>query len=260
MVRVALGLEYDGSDFRGWQTQPGGPTVQSCVEQALSRVADHPVKAVCAGRTDTGVHASGQVIHFDTHAERHERSWVLGANVNLPSSVSVVWAMPVAEDFHARFSALVRRYRYVILNRPTRSGLLASRVTWECRPLAVEPMREAAQYLRGEHDFSGYRAQACQAKSPVRTVNRLDLIRIHEMIVLDIEANAFLYHMVRNIVGVLMAIGRGEASPTWADDVLTGRDRASGGVTAPPHGLYLTRVGYSDRYRLPAPSPMSLPL
>lgn len=255
-MRIALGIEYDGSDFAGWQMQDGEVrTVQAGVELALSAVADHPVRVICAGRTDAGVHAVVQVVHFDTHAERTPRSWVYGANANLPKSVSVQWAQAVPEDFHARFSALRRRYRYVIFNREVRPTFLAWRVTWEYRPLDERRMAEAAQYLLGEHDFSAYRALACQAKSPVRTVHDLSVTRRDELIFIDIEANAFLHHMVRNIAGVLMDIGAGKREPRWAEEVLVTRDRTVGGVTAQPHGLYLVGVSYPPLYGLPALSP-----
>ena len=250
-MRIALGIEYDGTEFSGWQLQQGVRTIQGCVEEALSIVADYPVRVHCAGRTDAGVHGAGQVVHFDTGAERSMRSWVFGANANLPKQIAVLWATPVSEAFHARFSAVRRRYRYVIYNRNVRPTFLAWRSSWEYRPLDVALMHEAAQYLVGEHDFSSYRAQACQAKSPVRSVYRLDVTRRDELVFIDIEANAFLHHMVRNIAGVLMAIGAGERPPVWAREILELRNRALGGVTAPPHGLYLMAVGYPEEFRLP---------
>ena len=258
-MRIALGIEYDGSDFAGWQLQEGEVrTVQGSVEQALSTVADHPVRVICAGRTDAGVHATAQVVHFDTHAERGMRSWVYGANANLPKSVSVQWARPVSDEFHARFSAVRRRYRYVILNREVRPTFLAWRVAWEYRPLNEALMRQAAQLLVGEHDFSAYRAVACQAKSPVRNLYELKVSRDRDMVILDLEANAFLHHMVRNIAGVLMDIGAGKQPPAWAGEILESRDRTLGGVTAPPHGLYLTGVGYPAHFDLPPLSPSGL--
>ncbi|MEW6353314.1 MAG: tRNA pseudouridine(38-40) synthase TruA [Pseudomonadota bacterium] len=252
-MRVALGVEYNGTSFCGWQTQDGARTVQACVEQALTRVADHPVKVIAAGRTDAAVHAAGQVVHFDTTAVRSERSWVFGANTHLPHDVSVLWACPVSEDFHARFSARARHYRYVILNRAVRPALLNARVSWYYRPLDAARMSAAAAYLLGEHDFSSYRALACQAKSPVRTVHRLDVTRHGELVVIDIAANAFLHHMVRNIAGVLMSIGSGEHEPVWAREVLEARDRTLGGVTAPPQGLTLMAVEYPEAFGLPQP-------
>lgn len=252
-MRIALGVEYDGTQFCGWQVQEGVRTVQACIEQALAKVADHPVRVICAGRTDTGVHALGQVIHFDSESVRNERGWVFGANTHLPQDCSVIWARVVNDDFHARYSAVSRYYRYVIFNRTVRSGVFANRVSWCYRPLDEGRMREAAHYLIGEHDFSSYRAVACQAKQPVRTVHRLDVVRHGEMIVIDIVANAFLHHMVRNIAGVLMTIGSGEREPVWAKEVLEARDRTLGGVTAPPQGLTLMAVEYPKTFALPAP-------
>jgi len=225
--------------------------VQACVEEAVSRVADHPVAVICAGRTDTGVHATGQVVHFDTEARRTERSWVLGGNVKLPRDVAITWAKQVDGDFHARFSAQARQYRYEILNRAFRPAIDRDHRVWDYRPLDAARMRQAARALLGEHDFSSYRALACQAKSPVRTVHRLDVTREGQCVLIDIRANAFLHHMVRNIAGVLMAIGCGEQPVEWAGEVLGLRDRTLGGVTAPPQGLYLTRVEYPDRYGIP---------
>ncbi len=252
-MRIALGLEYDGSAFAGWQVQePGVRTVQACVEAALSRIADHPVRLICAGRTDAGVHATAQVVHFDTTARRPLHAWVLGTNSHLPEAVAVRWAREVPEDFHARFSARSRCYRYLILNRPVRPTFLARRVTWTHRPLDEARMAEAARDLVGEHDFSAYRALGCQARSPVRTVHRLEVLRRGELVVLEVEANAFLHHMVRNMAGVLMEIGTGRRPVGWAREVLEGRDRTLGGVTAPPDGLYFVGVRYPERYGLPA--------
>jgi tRNA pseudouridine38-40 synthase len=250
-MRIALGIEYDGSGFQGWQIQDGTRTVQGCLELALSRVADHTIRTVCAGRTDAGVHATAQVVHFDSMAERSARSWIFGGNAHLPPDVSILWAKPVAPDFHARFGAIRRDYRYLIINRPTRPALFSGHSSWEYRALDVEPMREAARHLLGEHDFSSFRALACQAKSPVRTVHRLEVSRDGERVYIDIAANAFLHHMVRNIAGVLMAVGMGKRSPLWAKKVLEARDRTVGGVTAPPNGLYLVAVEYPARFGLP---------
>lgn len=250
-MRIALGVEYDGAAFSGWQLQEGVRTVQGCVETALSKVADHPVRVICAGRTDAGVHARGQVIHFETNAVRTARSWVCGANANLPQEISMLWAQPMSPDFHARFSAVKRRYRYVILSRPVRPTFLAGRVSWDYRLLSETRMAAAASYLVGEHDFTSYRALACQAKTPVRTVYHLDVTRQDDLLFIDIEANAFLHHMVRNIAGVLMAIGAGEHEPIWARQILEMRDRTVGGVTAPPYGLYLIEVSYPQDYAIP---------
>ena len=254
-MRIALGLEYDGRPFCGWQYQHHCRSVQQVVEGALSRVADAPVRVVCAGRTDTAVHALEQVVHFDTGARREMHSWVFGANANLPEAVSVLWAAEVPDDFHARFSAERRRYRYVILNRRVRPAVLAGRVAWDYRPLDHERMREAAVPLLGRHDFSSYRATQCQARSPVRTLHRLDVHRQGDLVFLDLEADGFLHHMVRNIAGVLMAIGAGERPVEWSAEVLAARDRTLGGVTAPAEGLYFTGVRYPERYRLPQVSP-----
>ena len=251
-MRIAVGVEYDGSNFSGWQLQKHGErTVQEEVEKALSKVANHPVRVYCAGRTDTGVHATGQVVHFETGAERDERAWVFGANANLPKDVAVLWAKPVPEAFHARFSAQNRAYRYVIFTRHVRPTFLAYRVTWHHRELDVVRMAEAGKALIGEHDFSSYRAVACQAKSPVRILHKLEVSRQGPFIFIDLEANGFLHHMVRNIAGVLMAIGEGEQPIEWSREVLEARDRTLGGVTAQPYGLYLTEVGYPAEFGLP---------
>jgi tRNA pseudouridine38-40 synthase len=250
-MRMALGVEYDGTNYVGWQMQDNGPSVQAAVETALARVADHSLRTVCAGRTDTGVHALAQVVHFDTPAERSERAWVFGANTHLPKDIAVIWAKPVDEEFHARFSARRRRYRYVIFNRPVRPTFLAYRVAWEYRPLDVDRMAAAAQFLLGEHDFSAYRAAGCQSKTPMRRVEQIAVSREEDIVTIDIVANAFLHHMVRNIAGVLMTIGAGEQPVDWARQVLEARDRTQGGITAPPHGLYLVDVDYEPDYELP---------
>jgi len=259
-MRLAMGIEYDGSSFHGWQLQKSGVrTVQQVLEAALARVADHPVRTHCAGRTDTGVHGEGQVIHFDTPSIRAMRGWLLGTNVNLPDDVNVNWVREVPDSFHARFSATSRSYRYVILNRPTRSAIWRHRAVWIHHPLDVVPMQAAAEHLLGTHDFSSYRAVGCQAKSPVRTITRLQVTRQDDRIVIEVTANAFLHHMVRNIAGVLIAIGKGEQSVDWSREVLEYRDRTLGGVTAPPEGLYLVHVGYPDEYPLPAADGMDEP-
>ena len=249
--RVTMGVEYDGSAYSGWQHQHHARTVQECVEQAVAAVADHPIRVNCAGRTDSGVHGLGQVVHFDTVAQRSQRSWLLGTNANLPEDIAVRWAMPVAADFHARFSATGRHYRYLILCRPTRSALWRNRAVWTHRTLDIEPMREAARVLVGQHDFTSFRALACQAKSPVRTIRYLELERRGDLIELRVGADGFLHHMVRNLAGVLMAVGRGDAPVGWTRELLDLRDRARGGVTAPPHGLYLARVDYPQHFGLP---------
>lgn len=257
-MRVALGVEYDGTDFSGWQTQSGTRTVQDCLEQAVSRVADHQVQVVCAGRTDAGVHGVGQVVHFDTGAERAERSWVLGINANLPPDISVLWAKPVSNEFHARFGAVKRHYRYLILNRWVRPAVERNRMSWIHKSLDEQRMQQACAHLLGEHDFSSYRAVACQAKHPVRTVHSLIVTRRGEVVAIDIAANAFLHHMVRNIAGVLIAIGCGEQETDWTREVLEYRDRTLGGVTAPPQGLYFMAVEYPAHFNLPWNEPRLL--
>jgi tRNA pseudouridine38-40 synthase len=252
--RIAFGLEYDGSRFRGFQRQQQRPTVQEVLEDALATVADEPVTVHCAGRTDTGVHAACQVIHIETGAERRERAWVLGANSNLPGSVAVRWARFVDSDFHARFSARGRYYRYRILNRWIRPGLHAGRVAWERRPLDAGLMHEAAQVLVGEHDFSSFRALGCQARHARRHLKSISVRRSGDELVLDVAANAFLYHMVRNIAGTLIAVGCGEREPAWVAEVLAARDRSLAGVTAPPEGLYFMGVDYPEHPELPSKS------
>ena len=255
-MRVALGVEYDGSHYCGWQRQKhDSQTVQENLEAALSNVANHPVQVICAGRTDTGVHGVGQVVHFDTESERSEKGWIFGCNTNLPDSISVRWAKPVAEDFHARFSAISRAYRYVIYNHPVRPALGMHHLTWNYRPLDIELMQQAANVLVGEHDFSSFQAQGCQAKSPIRTIHHINLYRRGRLIIMDIQANAFLQHMVRNIAGVLMAIGSGKEPLGWMTEVLNHKNRTLGGVTAPPYGLFFMRVGYPDEFGIPIPEP-----
>jgi tRNA pseudouridine38-40 synthase len=253
VARIAVGVEYDGSDFAGWQSQDGQRTVQQAIESALARIADAPVGLVCAGRTDTGVHALGQVAHFDTAAIRPARSWVLGANSELPPDVSLCWAHPVPEHFHARYSAQARTYRYLILNRTARSALHRNRAAFIHRPLDEQRMAQASAALEGEHDFSAFRSSQCQAKSAVRRIERLTVQRRDQWLVIEVTANAFLHHMVRNIAGLLIAIGRGDAEPAWAAQVLQGRDRTRNAATAPPEGLCLAGVRYPAAFGLPDP-------
>lgn len=256
-MRLGIGVEYNGQQFAGWEVQRNAQTIQAHLERALSRVADHPVKTVCAGRTDAGVHAYGQVVHFDTQSHRTMRSWVFGANTHLPYTVRVTWACPVPDTFHARFSARNRHYRYVVFNRPVRPAVLSGCVAWECRKLDEGRMQAAAVHLLGEHDFTSYRALACQARHSVRTVYRLDIERRGEILFIDVVANAFLHHMVRNIAGVLLAVGVGKKDPDWAREVLEARDRTQGGVTAEPSGLYLMGVDYPPQFGIPRVSPPS---
>jgi tRNA pseudouridine38-40 synthase len=251
-MRIALGVEYDGAGFCGWQLQDGVRTVQGEIEIALEKIANHPVRVITAGRTDTGVHASGQVIHFDTDTARPDRSWQRGTTRYLPDDVAVLWARQVSEDFHARFSAVERRYRYIIFNRRVRPTYLNKRVSWDYRPLDAERMQQAALPLLGRHDFDAYRAVACQAKSPVRELRELSVRRQGDFVIIDARADGFLHHMVRNLAGVLSAIGAGEQDIDWAREVLTSRDRTCGGVTASPHGLYLVAIVYPDHFELPA--------
>lgn len=252
-ARIAIGIEYDGTAYNGWQRQRTGLGVQERLEQALAKVADEPVEVTCAGRTDTGVHASGQVAHFDTAAARSERGWLLGANTNLPDDICVTWVKPVDDEFHARFSATARRYRYCILNRLVRSALYRRRAWWVHQDLDHRRMHDAAQALLGEHDFSAFRAAGCQASNAIRQVTDIRVTRDGDWVLLDIEANAFLQHMVRNITGTLVAIGRGDEDVTWLARVLAGRDRTGAGIAAPPHGLTLVRVLYPDALGIPAP-------
>ena len=251
-MRIALGIEYDGSAFRGWQRQQTGVrSVQECLEAALTRVADETIAVICAGRTDAGVHATAQVVHFDTGVVRPERAWLLGTNTALPDDVRVLWRREMADDFHARYSARARRYRYVILNRRVGSALERHRVGWEYRPLVLEPMQVAVRHLIGEHDFSSFRAAQCQANHAIRAVESLEVSQAGEYFFVDIVANAFLHHMVRNIVGVLLAIGRGEQPPDWTRELLEGRDRTLAAATAPASGLYLVGVRYPEEQGIP---------
>ena len=259
MPRFAVGLEYDGAAFSGWQSQAHAHGVQEAVEQALTKVANHPVEVLAAGRTDAGVHALMQVIHFDSDAARSERGWVLGANTYLPPQVSALWARQVPDAFHARYSAFARRYRYVILNRSPRPALAAARVCWIRDPLDADRMHAAAQSLIGEHDFTSFRAAECQARTPMRHMHEISVERSGEMIVVSVLANAFLHHMVRNIVGVLLAIGTAERPEHWAAEVLAARDRKKGGITAPASGLYLSGVRYSTNLGLPSEPAAILP-
>lgn len=261
LTRVALGVAYDGSAFSGWQSQlnPHLRTVQESLEQALGSVAAHPVTVFCAGRTDAGVHASGQVVHFDTSAQRPLKAWVLGCNSILPPEIAVQWAQVVPADFHARFAAFSRRYRYVICNGPVRPALYHHFLTHHRNPLDAEAMHVAGQHLLGEQDFTSFRAAACQSRTPMRNVSELSVRRKGQYIVVEIEANAFLLHMVRNIVGTLLEIGEGRKPTQWAAELLSLRDRTRAAATAAPNGLSLIRVRYPAALGFPEPE-LSLPL
>jgi len=252
VLRVALGIEYDGAAYAGWQKQASLRTLQEVTEKALAIIAAEAVSLTCAGRTDAGVHAHGQVAHFDTQALRSPRSWVLGANTELPRDVSVSWAMAVPAHFHARYCAEARTYRYLIANRLSRPALLAARAAWVHKPLDHERMGEAAQALVGEHDFSAFRAAECQAKSPIRRLERISVERRGDWVSIEVTANAFLHHMVRNIAGLLIAIGKADAPAARVQQVLAGRDRTRNAATAPAAGLYLQSVRYPAAFALPA--------
>ena len=246
-MKVTLGVEYFGKNFHGWQVQKSGlRTVQGVVESALSQVANHPVRVFCSGRTDSGVHAVEQVIHFETDTIRTDRAWLFGGNVNLPSDVNFKWVKFVSDDFHARFSAIARSYKYKIHHHPVRSSLKADYYLWEPRPLNVKDMKAAADMLIGEHDFSCFRGSLCQAKSPIKTVEHIQIDSIEDELILNIKANAFLHHMVRNIVGTLLKIGRGEKSVEWMSQVLSNKDRKKAGPTAEPQGLYFMKAYYKE--------------
>lgn len=250
-MRYALGIEYDGARFCGWQIQNHSPSVQHSVEKALEAVADHPVSVICAGRTDTGVHARGQVAHFDSPSKRSERQWVLGVNSNLPDTVRVLWTRQVDESFHARFGAYSRSYRYTIMNRWVRPAIGVDYYGWCRETLDEKRMHRAAQVLQGRHDFSAFRSAGCSAQHAIREVTDIAVSREAEVVTFDISANAFLYHMVRNIVGSLIPVGTGERSIEWFAEVFQGRDRTLAGVTAEPQGLCFMNVRYDPRYNLP---------
>lgn len=258
-MRVALGIEYDGSAFCGWQTQPAGCGAQDKLEFALSRIAGQSITTTCAGRTDAGVHALAQVVHFDTVAERPLTAWVRGSNALLPPALAVTWAKAVSEDFHARYSARERCYRYVLLNRPVRPAVDRARVGWCHPPLSLDRMQSAARLLVGEHDFSAFRSSECQARSPVRMLRSLDIVRSGDYVIFDFCANAFLHHMVRNIVGCLVHVGTGKLSPEWIGEVLASRDRTQAAPTFDAAGLYFARVVYDASWGLPQTTPTALP-
>lgn len=251
-MKWAIGVSYCGAGLEGWQSQPSGNTVQDHLERALSGISGEETALIAAGRTDAGVHASAQVAHFETNVDRPESAWVRGVNSHLPSGIAVQWAMPVAEDFHARFSAVSRTYCYVLYNHAVRPALLAGRAGWFHLPLDLEKMQEAANYLVGEHDFSSFRSAECQAKSPVRVMERASVRASGAYVLLDFTANAFLHHMIRNIVGCLVYVGKGDRSPAWISEVIAARDRQRAAPTFAADGLYLFGVRYDARWNLPA--------
>jgi tRNA pseudouridine38-40 synthase len=250
-MKYAIGIEYSGADYCGWQRQSHCESVQQNVESALGFVANHPLELICAGRTDSGVHAIEQIAHFETSAERSERAWVLGSNCRLPPDIRLKWAVSVTDDFHARFSARSRAYRYIILNSPVPSAIFHDRCSWEFQPLDQAAMHDCAQILVGEHDFSSFRAAGCQSRSPNRNVHEITVTRQGELIFLDIRANAFLYHMVRNIAGSLVAVGKGEQDAAWFAEVFGAGDRKLADKTAAASGLYFLQASYDAQYKLP---------
>ncbi|MDP7591461.1 MAG: tRNA pseudouridine(38-40) synthase TruA [Litorilituus sp.] len=250
-MRYALGIEYDGKNYCGWQRQKSVVSVQQTLENALSKIADEPIEVVCAGRTDTGVNATNQVIHFDTNKVRKDIAWTLGVNTHLPRDVAVTWVKAVSEDFHARFSATARRYRYIIYNNALRSAILSDGISHFHYPLDETLMHEGAQYLVGKHDFTSFRTVHCQSHSPTRTIEHCQVTRQGEYIIVDVKANAFLHHMVRNIVGSLMRVGQAQEPISWIKEVLEHKNRCMAGVTAPPEGLYFVEVDYPQQFALP---------
>lgn len=260
-IKIALGIEYDGSRYYGWQRQQEVRSVQEKLEKALSQVANEPVTVFCAGRTDAGVHATGQVVHFETSARRKDAAWTLGVNANLPGDIAVRWVKTVSEDFHARFSATARRYRYIIYNRRLRPAILQQGVTHWHLPLDAEKMQRAAQCLLGENDFTSFRAVQCQSRTPWRNVSHIYVTRYGDYVVVDIKANAFVHHMVRNIVGSLLEVGSGNQPEDWIAWLLAAKDRTLAAATAKAEGLYLVAVDYPSEFALPAPSlgPLFLP-
>ncbi|HQQ62476.1 MAG TPA: tRNA pseudouridine(38-40) synthase TruA [Pseudomonadales bacterium] len=253
IFRWAIAVEYCGDHYHGWQRLSGRnePTVQACVESALSVVAAEMVTVVCAGRTDSGVHATNQILHFDTTADRPDKAWVLGGNSQLPGDIRIKWACKVEPQFHARFSARARTYRYLIANTPAQSAVAAGKCLWVRKPIDVDAMQLAANFFLGEHDFSSVRGSSCQARSPVRTIHHFRVTKVNHWVVVEICGNAFLHHMVRNLMGLLLPVGLGLQAPVWVSDVLAARDRKAGGKTEAPGALYLVKVDYDKDYGLP---------
>jgi len=254
-MRYALGVEYDGSKYHGWQKQKNAVSVQEKLEKALSKIANEPIEVICAGRTDTGVNATNQVIHFDTDKIRKDVAWTLGVNTNLPQDIAVAWVKEVNEDFHARFSATARRYRYIINNNRLRSAILSSGISFCHYPLNENLMHQAAQYLVGRHDFTSFRTVHCQSHSPIRTLYHCNVSRQGEFIIIDVRGNAFLHHMVRNIAGSLMRIGQELEPVSWLKEVLDAKNRCVAGMTAPSAGLYFVDVDYPEQFAIPKRSP-----
>jgi tRNA pseudouridine38-40 synthase len=251
--RYALCIEYNGSSYHGWQAQQAGVnSVQETLEAALSKVANEPIRVMCSGRTDSGVHASSQIVHFDSSVARSSKAWVYGTNTNLPSDIVVRWAVPVDNEFHARYSAVARRYRYVIYNHRVRPALMSDQLTWHDHPLDADNMHQAVQHLLGENDFSSFRAAGCQSNTPWRNIEEAKVFRTGNLVILEIRANAFLHHMIRNIVGALLPIGMGEKPVMWMSELLALRDRTKAGVTAKPNGLYFVEAIYPESFDLPA--------
>ncbi|MDC1311387.1 tRNA pseudouridine(38-40) synthase TruA [Burkholderiales bacterium] len=252
-MRLALGIEYNGSAFFGWQVQPNMATIQGEIERGLSQIAGERIRVFCAGRTDTGVHATYQIVHFDTAVVRPSSAWVRGLNTIISNDISIRWVREVSSDFHARYSAIRRTYRYLLLNRAQRPGLFANNVGWYHKPLDVNAMNYAALVLVGQNDFSAFRSSECQAKSPIRIIEGLSIRSIGDIVVFEITANAFLHHMVRNIVGTLVYIGAGKHSVSWMEDILLSKDRTSAAPTFSSNGLYLTSIDYSSDWGIPGP-------
>jgi len=250
-MRYALGIEYDGKNYCGWQRQNHSPSVQEALENALSKIAAEPIQIVCAGRTDTGVSATNQIIHFETDKVRKDVAWTLGVNTNLPSDIAVRWVKQVDDEFHARFSATARRYRYIIYNARLRPAILSSGVTFFQHPLDEKLMHQAAQVLVGKHDFTSFRTVHCQSHSPVRTLLHCNVSRMGDYVILDVKGNAFLHHMVRNIAGSLMRVGQSIETVDWIKEVLEAKNRCLAGITAPSNGLYFVDVDYPEQFNLP---------
>jgi tRNA pseudouridine38-40 synthase len=251
-LRIALGLEYDGAAFCGFQTQPGGCGVQDHLQAALAQIAGHPIEVTAAGRTDAGVHATAQVVHFDTESDREDTAWVRGTNSSLHDALRVVWAKRVPDEFHARYGARSRTYRYLLVNEPVAPAVLRGRVGWYHRPLDLTAMREAARALEGEHDFSSFRDAQCQAKSPLRNLTRATIEQRGNLFAFTFRANAFLHHMVRNMVGCLVYVGAGKHPPAWVAELMAAKDRRLAAPTFMPDGLYLAGVEYDPAFDLPA--------